>query len=241
MEIFRILAPKAIVQILKPIQYTMKKITILLVEDHHLIRRALAYFLNEDSRFEVIAEASGGEEAFEKVTLYQPDVILMDISLIGMNGIEATAKINKAFPEIKIIAMTMHKEAHCVDHMMRAGAVGYLNKNISLEELLESIIVINNGGKFLSAEVRDTLLDRILDIKSPETGSKRLSKREAEIARHIKEGKRTKQIASDLGISVRTVEVHRYNIIRKLKAENSISLVSYLHQNPYVLERVSIV
>jgi DNA-binding NarL/FixJ family response regulator len=216
----------------------MKKITVIIVEDHNLIRKALSLIVNNDSRFEVIAEAANGEDAIELSMVHQPDIVLMDINLPGINGIDATRVILKICPAIKVVAMTMHTQAYSVERMMEAGASGYVSKNVSHEELYKCITNVVNGDKFFSAEIKEIVLNKIMNVSSPVPGLKKLSRREIEIAKFIKKGESSKQIATSLCIATKTVEVHRYNILRKLKAKNSIALVQYLNENPYLLDKM---
>jgi len=228
-EIFRILAPKAIVQILKPIQYTMKKITILLVEDHHLIRRALAYFLNEDNRFEVIAEASGGEEAFEKVTLYQPDVILMDISLPDKNGIDLCKEVKEKYPSVFILGLSTFSQESFISKMKDNGASGYVLKNATKEELLEAIETVMKGRLFLSMDAAQSLRSA-----ADKPGMPVITRREKEVLELIAAGCTNAEIAERLFVSVSTIDTHRKNLLEKFNVRNTASLVRLATQQQII-------
>lgn len=213
----------------------MKKTTILIVEDHQIVSAAMSVLLTVNNLFEVVGVATSGEEAIENAASYQPDIILMDINLSGLNGIEATAKIVAMWPYIRIVAMTMHNQSYAIEQMMKAGASGYLSKNCRQEELFECIDSILNGHKYFSNEAKELIVAKVMNAPTGDGLTKRLSKREVEVARYISEGKSSKEIADKLLIAIKTVEVHRYNLLKKLKSKNSIEMVNYLHKNPYIL------
>jgi len=213
-----------------------EKITILLVEDHHLIRKGVAAILEHDDRFQLIAEATKGEEAVNKALELNPDIILMDINLPDISGVEATSRICCKRPASKVIAMTMHIEVHWVDQMLRAGAWGYLSKNSLPEELFDAIINVYSGKRFLTQEIKESIVEKAINPNAGPVDIKKLSRREMQVANYIKSGQSTRQIAEALSIAEKTVEVHRYKILRKLKIRNSKVLITMMYENPFLLQ-----
>ncbi|WP_276504680.1 response regulator [Terrimonas pollutisoli] len=205
----------------------MEKITILLVDDHKLIRDSWAFILNSDSRFTVIGETSSGEEAIEIAGEKRPQIILMDVNMTPINGFDATRQIHKISPESRIIAVSMHTMPAYAKRMMQLGAMGYVTKNSSKEEMVTAIIEVNNGKKYICEEVKAILAEQEMDENSDELNN--LSRREIDIIKLIKEGLSSKEIALQLDISLKTVEVHRYNILKKLKLKNTAALVNYIN------------
>ncbi len=205
----------------------MEKITILLVDDHKLIRDSWAFILNSDSRFTVIGETSSGEEAIENASEKRPQIILMDVNMTPINGFDATKQIHKISPESRIIAVSMHTMPAYAKRMIQLGAMGYVTKNSSKEEMVTAIIEVNNGKKYICEEVKAILAEQEMDENSDELNN--LSRREIDIIKLIKEGHSSKEIALQLDISLKTVEVHRYNILKKLKLKNTAALVNYIN------------
>lgn len=209
----------------------MNKITILLVDDHKLIRESWSFILNSDSRFEVIAASSSGEEAIEMAKNLRPDIVLMDVNMTPLNGFEATKLVRKVSPGSKIIGITMHSMPAYAKKMFQIGAMGYVTKNSSKDEMITAIIEVYNGKKYICEEVKNILSQQELeDDSSLEPDMNALSRRELEIVKLIREGSSSKEIATNLDISLKTVEVHRYNILKKLSLKNTASLVNFVNR-----------
>ena len=207
----------------------MQKITILLVDDHKLIRDSWSFILNSDPRFLVVGETSSGEEAVEIAHDKKPGIILMDVNMTPVNGFDATKKIHKISPDSKIIAVSMHTMPAYAKRMMQLGAMGYVTKNSSKEEMITAIVEVNSGKKYICNEVKTILAEQELD-ENPETADmNNLSRRELDIIKLIKEGLSSKEIALQLDISLKTVEVHRYNILKKMKLKNTAALVNFIN------------
>ena len=202
----------------------MNKITILLVDDHKLIRESWSFILNSDPRFEVIAAASSGEESTVLAKELRPDIILMDVNMTPVNGFEATKLIRKISPGSKIIGITMHSMPAYAKRMFQVGAMGYVTKNSSKDEMITAIMEVYNGRKYICEEVKNILAQQELeeDVKV-EPDMNVLSRRELEIVKLIREGSSSKEIAVNLDISLKTVEVHRYNVLKKLCLKNTAS------------------
>ncbi|MBC7874325.1 MAG: response regulator transcription factor [Ferruginibacter sp.] len=206
-------------------------ITILLVDDHRLIRESWSEVLKNESQFQVIGSAGSAEEGIEIATNQRPRIVLMDINMLPVNGFEATKAIRKFSPGSKIIAVSMHAIPAYAKKMFQIGAVGYVTKNSSKEELVKAILEVNEGRKYICDEVKAILSNQELEqtIKEPDINV--LSKREIEVAQAIKEAMSSKEIALKLGISLKTVEVHRYNMLKKLHLKNTAALVNFLNEN----------
>lgn len=209
----------------------MEQISILLVDDHKLIRDSWSFILNSDPRFTVIAEASSGDEAVEIARTKKPAVILMDVNMSPLNGFDATKLISKYSPGSKIIAVSMHTMPAYAKRMMQLGAMGYVTKNSSKEELIRAILDVNSGRKYICEEVKNILAQKELEEESAQGDMNTLSRRELDIVNLIKEGLSSKEIAQKLDISLKTVEVHRYNILKKLKLKNTAALVNFINVN----------
>jgi len=207
----------------------MEKITILLVDDHKLIRDSWSFILNSDPRFVVIGETDSGEEAIEIAKTRKPRIILMDVNMTPVNGFDATQQIHKYSPESKIIAVSMHSMPAYAKKMLQLGEMGYVTKNSSKDEMITAIIEVNNGKKYICEEVKNILAQLELDEESDHADMNTLSRREIDIVKLLKEGLSSKEIALQLDIFLKTVEVHRYNILKKLKLKNTAALVNFIN------------
>lgn len=207
----------------------MEKITILLVDDHKLIRESWSFILNSDPRFIVIGETSNAADAIEIAKEKKPKIVLMDINMTPVNGFEATRMVRKYSPGSRVIGISMHSMPAYARRMLQVGAMGYVTKNSSRDELVEAIIDVNGGKKYICAEVKNILALQELDEESGIPDMNLLSRREIDVVQLIKEGFSSKEIAGKLDISLKTVEVHRYNILRKLKLKNTAALVNFIN------------
>jgi DNA-binding NarL/FixJ family response regulator len=211
----------------------MKRITILLADDHKLIRETWAFVLNKDPRFEVISQVSSGTEAIESAGKCNPDIILMDINMSPINGFETTELILKNSPASKVIALSMNSMPAYTRKMIQIGGHGYITKNSSLSEMTSAILEVYNGNTFFCEEVKLNLVNDILGQKETQNPDiNKLSNREIQITKFIKTGYSSKEIAKEMNISSKTVEVHRYNILKKLSLKNTASLVNFINQHP---------
>jgi len=218
--------PYLIIQTNKP---AMEKITILLVDDHKLIRDSWSFILNSDPRFNVIAETSSGDEAIEIAKNKRPQIVLMDVNMSPLNGFDATKQIRKYSPGSKIIGISMHSMPAYARRMLQMGAMGYVTKNSSKDEMINAIVEVNNGKKYVCEEVKNILAQQELEQEGDHPDMNTLSRREIEIVQLIKEGLSSKEVAQRLDISLKTVEVHRYNILKKLNLKNTASLVNFIN------------
>jgi DNA-binding NarL/FixJ family response regulator len=206
---------------------------ILLVDDHKMMRDGIRYTLNLQERIKVkVDEAEDGDYALNMVDLFEYDIILMDINMPVMNGIETTKRIFKKSKGCKVIALSMHNEDTLIRGMMDAGASGYLLKNTGSEELVKALLTVQGGNNYYSNEVALTLLETnssaVKDSKvNPEDRENKLTKRETEILKLIADEFTNEEIAEILHLSKRTVDAHRYNMLTKLNLKNTAGLVKY--------------
>jgi len=211
-------------------------VKVILADDHAMVRQSLCNSLQQESNIEIVAQAQDGHSTFELVGQLLPDVVVMDISMPDMNGMEATYKIKKEYPRVKVIALSMHSGSKYVREMFKAGASGYLLKNSSYEELIEAIHTVMSGKSFISPSIGDSVIQGFVN-KSKEVSSafSLLTPREREVLQLLAEGKTTKQIALQLNISPKTVEVHRTKIMERLNIDNIATLTKYAIQEGLTL------
>lgn len=214
----------------------MEKITLLIADDHTLIRETWSFVLNNDERFQVIAESGNGQDAVELAKSLRPDVVIMDINLPGINGLEATRLIRKFSPVTRILGVSLHTQPTYARKMMQMGASGYVTKTSSRDEMVKAIIEVHEGRKYICEEIKNILSEQVITGSGLQSGLNALSHREIEIIRLIKNGFSSKEIAEKLNISVKTVEVHRYNILKKLNLKNTAALVNFINTSNLELE-----
>jgi DNA-binding NarL/FixJ family response regulator len=216
-------------------------IGVLVADDHTIVRRGLIALLSLDEGIEVVGEATDGRVAVERAVELDPDVVLMDISMPGLNGLEATRLIKKQMPHIKVLVLSAHDKDEYILNVVRSGANGYLLKNTSAEDLFAAIRAVHSGHAFFSPSVSKVLLDSYMDAgKTEEEGTmtqtgQRLTPREREILQLVAEGKTHQEAATLLHISVRTVDTHCVNIMKKLDIHESAGLVRYAIANGIVI------
>lgn len=202
----------------------------MLADDHLVVRSGLRMLLESKPDMEIVAEAESGREAVEKAKVIHPDVILMDIQMADMNGIEATERIKQVSPQTAVLALTMHEDDHYFFEMLHAGASGYVPKRAAPDELINAIRTVSEGQVFLYPSLASRLVQDYL--KRAEAGDHPmvqddLTPRELEVLTLIAGGMTNAEIAEDLVISVKTVDRHRENIMRKLNMHSRIDLVKY--------------
>jgi DNA-binding NarL/FixJ family response regulator len=207
----------------------MSKITILIADDHKLIRETWSFVLNTDPRFQVVGVSGDAEEAIQMVKDKNPSIVLMDINMTPVSGLEATEKIRKNSPHAKIIGVSMHSQPAFAKKMLSMGARGYVTKNSSKEEMIQAIIQVNDGKKYICEEIKNIISDQLFEDNDLVNEMHALTEREIQIINEIRKGHSSREIAYNLEISLKTVEVHRHNILRKLKLKNSASLVDYIN------------
>ena len=208
----------------------MNKIRIFLADDHLILREGIRSLLGKVPDIEIVGEAGDGAEAVAKVEQLVPDVVLMDITMPGMSGLEATKQIKQKYPQVKILILTIHETNQYLSQMLQAGASGYVVKTTAASELISAIRAVYQGDVYLYPSITRMLVEDYL--QRVEGGEERISyegltNREREILMYIAEDKKNKEIADLLGISVRTVQAHRTNLMDKLGAHDRTELVKY--------------
>ena len=205
-------------------------IRVLIADDHKIMLAGLRSLLEKQTDFDVVAEAENGRKAVQMAEEKKPDVVVMDVSMPDLNGIEATKQIIESLPETRVIALSMHSDKRFVMGMLRAGASGYLLKDCASQELATAIRQVAGGKKYLSPEITGVVIDDFLlgaQIEEAATATSLLSPREREVLQLIAEGWSTKQIASHLYVSIKTIETHRRQLMKKLNLHNIADLTKY--------------
>jgi DNA-binding NarL/FixJ family response regulator len=207
----------------------MTIIKVLLADDHQVVREGLKMLLNAQNAVEVVGEADSGRKVFAMLREVTPDIVIMDVSMPELNGIDATKRIRKDYPSVKILALSMHNDRRFIEGMLKAGASGYLIKNCAATELVSAIESVVAGGLYLSPKIAGKIVNTCLQPHPVPVMSKadELSSREREILQLIAEGGDTKEIAFDLCLSPKTVEAHRRNIMEKLNIHNIAQLTKF--------------
>lgn len=191
--------------------------------------------LGSDPRFDVVGYALDGESALAQIRKLHPQVVLMDITLPGQSGIEVTKQIREELPDVQILAVSMHSNILLIKQMLLNGATGYVSKASSFEEMSNAIQNVANGKRHISTDIQELITAQLInpDLHAVASKINQLTKRELEIVDMLKEGHSSKEIAERLLISSRTVEVHRYNIFRKLGVNNVVTMIKLLNEHPY--------
>jgi DNA-binding NarL/FixJ family response regulator len=217
----------------------MTKIRIFVADDHEIVRRGLRATLQAEPEIELIGEASNGREAVARVNELQPDLVIMDVGMPELNGLEATRQIHAVSPAVRVLILTVHESEQVVREVLDAGAQGYLLKSDAGRDLVHAVHALLEDKPFFTSKVARMVLQGFLrrpageEAKESSTGTQ-LSMREREIVQLLSEGKSNKEVAQLLGISVKTAETHRTNIMRKLELHSITDLVRYAIRNKMV-------
>lgn len=204
------------------------RIKVIIADDHQLFREGIVKLLSTNTDIEIIAQAENGEETISKVKEHLPDLILMDIGMPIMNGIEATRIIVSEFPKIKILALSMHAEKNYIKDILDAGATGYLLKNCTYTQLIEAIKSVYRGKTYLSEEVTEIVLQDYLNKEEDKYDPKAiLSTRELEVLKLFAEGISSREISEKLFISIKTVGTHKQHILKKLNLKTNADMVKF--------------
>lgn len=208
----------------------MKTISVIIVDDHHLIRQMWAKMFDNNEHMNVIGQCGTLDEAVEMIKTKRPDLVLLDINLGEESGFDAVPLIRKFSPGTKIIAVSMHAHTSYAKKMLRLGVKAYITKNSPYDEMVKAINEVMNDRVYICEEIKMKSAESITD-EATTSDSKNLSLREIEIIKLIKAGSSSKDIAAGLFISLRTVETHRYNILRKLNLKNTLEMMNYIHNS----------
>ena len=204
-------------------------IKVLLVDDHAIIREGLRSLLEKQPDIEVVADTDDGRKALELVRELSPDIVIMDVTMPRLGGIEATRQITGEFPDVKVIALSIHSRRRFVADMLSAGAAGYILKECLFDELVAAIRAVAAGGRYLSPRITEVVVDDYVKRLSSgaEAPSASLTSREREVLQLVAEGKSTKQIALELHVSTKTIEANRRQIMEKLGMHSVAELTKY--------------
>jgi len=207
-----------------------KKYRLLLVEDHTLLRAGLRALLSQDADIEIVGEADNGRDAIQAVGALSPHLVLMDLTMPGMNGIEAMRDIKRRYPETRVLVLTIHKTDEYIHESLRAGADGYILKDATHDELRVAVRSVLNGKTYLSPDISAKVINGYLGTGQAATASSQwdtLTHREREVLKLVAEGRPNKYIADYYCLSVKTVEKHRSNLMKKLDLHNAAMLTAY--------------
>jgi DNA-binding NarL/FixJ family response regulator len=209
----------------------MNPITILLADDHDVVRKGMKMLLEDETSVKVIGEASDGLDAIEKVKTLMPNVVILDLTMPNMNGIEAAKIISEQYPDVKILIFSMHNNREYIVNSVENGANGYLLKDTGKEELMRAIGVVSEGRKYFPPEISEVIIDELLakTASNQDNSGKpifqKITPKEKQILSMIVQGLNSREIADKLFLSIRTVDNHRANMMKKTKAKNTADLV----------------
>ena len=211
----------------------MSKIRVFLADDHKILRESLVILLSQKENIDVVGAAGDGQEAYRKILELKPDIAVLDISIPHLNGLDLAEKLKAELPEVKVVILTMHKSGEFVSKALCAGVRGYVLKDNALEELIECIELVSERKIYLSQDITGIVVDGFVNNnrENPESGEGAISSREREILQLLAEGKSNKDVSDLLSLSIKTVETHRSNIMRKLNFHNITDLVLYAVRN----------
>ncbi|HKS09572.1 MAG TPA: response regulator transcription factor [Pyrinomonadaceae bacterium] len=207
----------------------MDKLKILLAEDHRILREGLKRMIDEQPNMEVVGEADDGIAAWQKACELEPDLILMDVSMPRMNGADATSKIRELCPQVKVIALTAHRASAYLSQMLKAGASGYVLKQAAFDELVDAILTVSKGGRYIDRASQEVMVNAPPENVTwkGEPQGRPLSEREIQVIALVANGYTNKEIANKLAISVKTVESHKANSMQKLDLKSRAEIVDY--------------
>jgi len=204
-------------------------VQVLIVDDHEIMREGMTALLRKYSQFEVVGQATDGRQALEMASQLKPDVIIMDVGMPNLNGVDATKKLISMYPDLKIMALSAHSDGAIVAKMIKAGASGYMLKESAFDELIEGLNTLLDGRTFLCNKISKVVFsDYVGMVTNPNAKrSDNLSSREREVLQLVAEGHTTKEIAEDLKLSTKTIDSHREHIMEKLGIRNIAGLTKY--------------
>lgn len=202
-----------------------RPIRVLIVDDHAIVREGICSLLARHKDIQVIGQAADGQRALELASQLVPDIILMDIQMSGMNGLEATREIHKRFPRTRVLVLTQYENKEYVLPLLRAGAVGYIPKSARANELVNAIRTVYTEGAYLPPRITQTVVTSLSESATMPAEASPLTEREIQVLRLVAEGLNSREIAERLSISVKTVDTHRANMMEKLGAHNTAELI----------------
>ena len=201
---------------------------VIVADDHQLVRAGFCRLLSATTSVEIVAEAGDGREVLQQIRRHRPDIVVMDVSMPNLNGIDALVRIKDKFPAIKVLIVSMHSDEECVVRALRAGASGYIIKDAAVAELELAVRSVAAGGTFLGPSLsRNVVSSYLTGLGDNQSALEQLTSRQREILQLIAEGKSTKEIAFDLGLSTKTIETHRERLMERLNIREVAGLVRY--------------
>jgi len=212
-------------------------INVMLVDDHGLVRKGIRRLLDDTRGIRVVAEAADGEQAISQVRQQRPDVVLMDVSMPGIGGLEATRKITRVSPAIKVIAVTVHNDDPFPARLLEAGAAGYITKGCAVAEIIEAIRSVHSGGQYLSPDVAQKLALSLVNNRST-TGMEELTPREVQVMLMIVAGESNREISEKLCLSPKTTSTYRGRLFEKLGIENDVELTRFAIRHGLIRENL---
>jgi len=204
-----------------------RKIRVVLADDHEIVRVGLKRFLSFDHNIEIVAEASNGEDAISLVSTYEPDIVLLDINMPKVDGIKAAFELRRLLPNLKIVMLSAHEDSFHLEKALRAGANGYLSKEIEVRELLPALQAVMRGERVFSRSILQLIQRNSISVEDTNGAAVSLTRREQEILGMVAKGLTSLEISEVLSISPRTVETHRFNLITKFGVKNTAGLVRF--------------
>ena len=203
-----------------------------MIDDHRMMLDMWGSLLGADDRFAVVGKSTDSNVVLEEIKIKLPNVVLMDITMPGISGIELTRKIKEKYPLIKVLGVSMHTNIITIKQILSAGALGYISKTSSFEEMVDAILSVHKGNHYIAKDIKQYISEQVLNFEKPDPINRinSLTRRELEIIGMVKDGLSSQQIADKLFLSQRTVEVHRYNIFKKLNVSNVVSMMKLLNQ-----------
>lgn len=219
-----------------------------LADDHELVRKGIKVLLEDDGNIQVIAEASDGSEALQRISESMPDILITDIRMPVMDGLQTTKAVKDQYPDVKILVLSMHEDEDYIMKSVEFGADGYLLKDTSKPEFIKAIDVVMSGDKYFSGDISKILVNNYLNAVTKKPGKSRsantagvqLTKRESQILSKIYLGETNADIAAELGKSVRTIETHRFNIMKKMNAKNVAELLRAIDNDPAIKKQLDL-
>lgn len=213
----------------------MANIKVLLADDHQIVRQGLRALINAQPGIEIIGEAHDGLELLDEVEKLRPNVVVTDIAMPNLNGVDATGLIRKRFPDVQVVILSMHAASSYVIRSLRNGALGYVLKSDNIEDVIDAIRAVSQGRRYLSGQVSEQVISAVIAGGEPELDlEKRITSREREILQLVAEGNTNVQISKKLSISSRTVETHRANMMTKLGLTSQADVIHFAIQNGIV-------
>lgn len=208
----------------------MGKTRLYFVDDHKMVIDMWTTLLSADPRYEIVGKAFDGETALAEIKDLYPHIILLDISMPGLSGVPLLKQIKALIPSVKVLSVSMHTNIAMVKNILQNGARGYVSKTSTYDEMITAIESVRNGDTFISADIKEQIIGNVIKNEEAEPDINSLTRRELEIAQMIKEGLTSKEISERLFISLRTVEVHRHNLFKKLNVRNAAGLINLINQ-----------